>query len=164
MPALFGGPHQSMPSFVRYRVRPDDSVFVVRLVGGVLHLVSRVDVREVISLEAWLQREGLNDESLRAKTFQDPYWPNTWLKHRPNMACLASTCCDDVLVPTRSSEIQFENPIAVEDARTLRVISGKSERSLVKPGVTDGTIRATTMQGHILRLSAASHELMSRYA
>ena len=48
---VYGSPHQSAPSLLRYGVTSGDTIFVVGLKGGALHLISKVQVAQIVSAD-----------------------------------------------------------------------------------------------------------------
>src|SRR5437016_2565007 len=50
----FGGAHTSAPSLVKYGVRPGDSLYPVSVRGGVMHVVGRLDVDEIMPVRRYL--------------------------------------------------------------------------------------------------------------
>jgi hypothetical protein len=51
---LFGGGHQSAPSFTRFGVRPGDFIYPVRVHRTILHVIARMRVREIIPVGDYL--------------------------------------------------------------------------------------------------------------
>ena len=51
---LFGGPHQSEPRFRRFGVQPGDYLYPLRVAGGVLYVLGRMRVRQLLSVEEYV--------------------------------------------------------------------------------------------------------------
>src|SRR3712207_6845947 len=45
---LFGGAHLSQPSFSSFKLQPGDWVYPLRVSGGVLYVLGRMRVREIV--------------------------------------------------------------------------------------------------------------------
>jgi len=133
---LFGGPHQSAPSFVRYGVREGDLVYPVRVLKGELFLVSRMRVARIITVREYLlEHLGVD-------------YPNE--PHR-----IPSRYVDEAVIGAEGEPIRFDRRFPGERLEHLRFVSKKSERGLKY--IENGLLkRAISLQGGVYRLAPQS--------
>ena len=58
IPFMPGGPHTSRPSFLRRKVATGDCVFLIGVRQRTLYRVARIDVAEVLTLDAFMEKYG----------------------------------------------------------------------------------------------------------
>ena len=141
---LFGGPHQSRPSFRRAGVRPGDRIFAVRAWQAALHPVCSMEVQQIIDYD----RAGMElaDEDYAGLI----HW-------RP----LKSGCINEVVLGPPGSPLRFDRPLPGEHLQHLTFTSRRGERKLKY--VEDGRLlRALSLQG-IYRLTPESADVLARH-
>ncbi|MBF9070731.1 hypothetical protein I2501_22170 [Streptacidiphilus sp. NEAU-YB345] len=141
---LFGGPHQSRPSFRRAGVVVGDRVFAVRAWQTALYVVAAMEVRQIVDYD----QEGTE--------LADEDYPK--LSHwRP----LKSGCISEVVLGAPGSPIRFDKPLPGDRLEQLTFTSRRGERKLKY--VEDGRLlRALSLQG-IYRLAPSSADLLTRH-
>ncbi|WP_042420451.1 hypothetical protein [Streptacidiphilus anmyonensis] len=141
---LFGGPHQSRPSFRRAGVAAGDRVFAVRAWRAALYPVCAMEVRQIVDYD----RAGaeLADEDYPRLT----HW-------RP----LKSGCISEVVIGAPGTPIRFDAPLPGDCLEQLTFRSRRGERKLKY--VEDGRLlRALSLQG-IYRLAPDSADILARH-
>jgi len=141
---LFGGPHQSRPSFRRAGVGPGDRIFAVRAWQTALYPVCSVEVRRIVDYD----RAGteLADEDYAGLI----HW-------RP----LKSGCITEVVLGPPGSPLRFDRPLPGEHLEHLTFTSWRGERKLKY--VEEGRLlRALSLQG-IYRLAPESADTLARH-
>jgi len=151
---FYGSPHGSAPPLSRYGVGAGASIYIVYLRDGVLFLVARVVVGEVISVEAYLEEHLKLPAALLKKhlwALEDELW-----KTRPELGHrLPFGCVDEAALLTRSSPLSRGQEIPVKITAALRFVTKKGEeRSL--PLVVGKLKKLSAIQGHFHRLTPAS--------
>ncbi|TDU05547.1 hypothetical protein EDD99_4066 [Streptomyces sp. 846.5] len=139
---LFGGPHQSRPSFRRAGVVPGDRVFAVRVHRTALYLVCAMQVQRIV------------DYADAGAELADEDYPR--LTHwRP----LKSGCISEVVLGTPGTPIPFDAPVAGEPLERLTFTSRRGERQLKY--VEDGRLlRSVSLEG-IYRLAPDSADILT---
>ncbi|MFB6563876.1 hypothetical protein ACFCYH_34155 [Streptomyces sp. NPDC056400] len=134
---LFGGPHQSLPSFVRAGVRPGDTVFPVRAFRKRLHVLGAMEVSRIIPYgDAGSE---LHDDDY-AKLLD---WRT-----------LKAGCVTEVLLGPPGSALGFDAAVPADLLGRLTYTSRRGERTLKH--VVDGElVRSISVQG-VYRLAADS--------
>ncbi|MFJ3933810.1 hypothetical protein [Streptomyces sp. NPDC090029] len=136
---LFGGPHQSLPSFQRAGVQPGDRVYPVRVHRTRLHVLGMLEVARIVPYEN--VGSVLPDEDYVKL-----------LDWRP----LKTGCVTEVLVGPPGAPLRFDTVVPGELLERLTFTSRRGERLLKY--VEDGRlIRSVSLQG-IYRLAADSAE------
>ncbi|MFE9479754.1 MULTISPECIES: hypothetical protein [Streptomyces] len=134
---LFGGPHQSLPSFVRAGVRPGDTVFPVRAFRRRLHVLGAMEVSRIIPYE-----------DAGSELHDDDYTKLLDWK------LLKAGCVSEVLLGPPGSPLGFDTVVPPELLARLTYTSRRGERTLRH--VEDGRlVRSHGVQG-IYRLAAGS--------
>ncbi len=134
---LFGGPHQSEPSFRRAGVREGDDIYPVRVQDGIVYLLGRLRVRQLIALELGDQA-GLGD----------------YLRHYPAWAVLAPTCTSEVVIGQDGTPLRLDLAIPPDLLARLRFRSRRGERGLKH--IEDGRLKSSIGLQGIYRLSRPS--------
>lgn len=142
--ALFGGPHQSRPSFLRAGVAPGDRIFAVRAWRTALYPVCSMQVQRIVDYDR--AGEELADED----------YPKL-IHWRP----LKSGCVSEVVLGPPGSPLRFDRPLPGHHLEHLTFVSRRGERKLKH--VDDGRLlRAVSLQG-IYRLAPESAEVIDRH-
>jgi len=138
LPVLFGGPHLSEPSFRKAGVRVGDVVYPVAVSNRRVHLVARMQVREMVLLG---QEDG--------PTLIDARFPEyrAW-------KFLAPTCTEEVVIGMNGTapRVDLEVPREVLDRLMFR--SQRGERGLKH--LKDGELTSSIGLQGIYRLGAGS--------
>ncbi|MFJ8011143.1 hypothetical protein [Streptomyces sp. NPDC096339] len=142
---MFGGPHQSLPSFERAGVRPGDTIHPVRVFRTRLHVLGAMEVSRIIPYE-----------TAGSELHDDDY--TKLLDWRP----LKAGCVTEVLLGPPGAPLTFDTVVAPDLLERLTFTSRRGERTLKY--VEEGRlIRSVSLQG-IYRLAADSaaelHELV----
>ncbi|MGW2350928.1 hypothetical protein, partial [Actinacidiphila glaucinigra] len=135
---LFGGPHQSLPSFRLAGVKPGDRVFPVRVHRTRLHVLGRLEVARTIPYEE------AADE----------------LAKLPDWSPLEGGCASEVLVGPPGTPLDFGTTVPGELLERLTYRSRRAERRL--RFVEDGRLmRSIGLQG-VYRLAPESAAELDR--
>lgn len=141
---LFGGPHQSRPSFRRAGVAPGDRIFAVRAWQAALYPVCSMEVQRIVDYD----RAGAE--------LADEDYPKL-IHWRP----LKSGCISEVVLGPPGSPLRFDRPLPGEHLEHLTFTSRRGERKLKY--VEDGRLlRALSLQG-IYRLAPESADIIARH-
>ncbi len=136
---LFGGPYQSLPSFLRAGVQPGDRIYPVRAHRTRLHLLGALEVAHIVPYE-----------NVGSALPDDDYVK--LLDWRP----LKTGCVTEVLVGPPGAPLRFDTVVPGDLLERLTYTSRRGERLLKH--VEDGRlIRSASLQG-IYRLAADSAE------
>jgi len=150
---LFGGPHTSEPSFRRAGVKAGDYIYPLRVKQGIVHVIARMQVKEIVPLEAYIERNpdlfaGVERSPSPSVTFDN------YVKLHPEMRILAPTCTEEVVLAEESTPIRLDAAVPREMLERLRFRSQRGERGLKH--IQDGRLKSViTLQG-IYRLSQGS--------
>ncbi len=150
---LFGGPHTSEPSFLRAGVKEGDEIYPIRVKHGVLYVIARMRVKEILSVEDYIERT----PSIFAGVEQTPYPSVTfdnYVKLHPEMRILAPTCTEEVVLGYESTPIRLDVAVPPELLGRLRFRSQKGERGLKH--IQDGRLKSVISLQGIYRLSETS--------
>ncbi|MFD4736774.1 hypothetical protein ACFWNQ_05275 [Streptomyces virginiae] len=140
---LFGGPHQSLPSFRRAGVRSGDLIYPVRVLRTRLHVLGSMEVSRIIPYED--AGSVLHDDDY-AKL----------LDWRP----LKAGCVTEVLTGPPGSPLSFGTTVPPDLLERLTYTSRRGERTLKY--IEDGRLtRSVSLQG-IYRLAPASASELRR--
>lgn len=141
---LFGGPHQSLPSFQRAGVQPGDRIYPVRVRRARLHVLGMLEVAHIVPYE-----------EVGSVLPDDDYVK--LLDWRP----LKAGCVTEVLVGPPGAPLTFDTVVPGELLERLTFTSRRGERLLKY--VEDGRlIRSVSLQG-IYRLAADSAEELDQF-
>ncbi|GAA3504068.1 hypothetical protein GCM10019016_111810 [Streptomyces prasinosporus] len=136
---LFGGPHQSLPSFQRAGVQPGDRIYPVRAHRTRLHVLGVLEVARIVPYE-----------NAGSALPDDDYVK--LLDWRP----LKTGCVTEVLIGPPGAPLRFDTVVPGGLLERLTYTSRRGERLLKH--VEDGRLtRSTSLQG-IYRLAADSAE------
>ena len=156
---LYGSPHGSAPKLTRYGVAPGDAVYVVMLAKGVVSIVTRIEVAEIIDVDAFMQRLGVDaaDRALHLWAMIDKL-----ARARRELGhALPFGCVDEAAIPARATPMRVDVPIGPDILGALRFCDKRgAERGL--PLVDGKLTKANSIQGHVYRLTPASAALLAR--
>lgn len=146
---LFGGGHQSAPSFTRFGVKPGDSIYPVWVHGGVLHLVARLRVREIIPVADYLLHHldcpDVDPTRHLHEVQADLIRQHPELEHRIPWGCVSEAALGE------GTPIRFDLAVPPGLLERLRFRSQRGERGLKY--VEDGRLkRSVGLQGGVYRL------------
>jgi len=159
---MYGSPHGSAPSLRRYDVSPGDFIFIVGLKAGVIYLVTRACVSELITADAYFRDHlGLPEADLKLHLWN---LAEKLAKQRPELGHrLPFGCVDEVALLSSASPVALDLPIPAEVTAALRFRTKKGEeRSL--PLVNGLLRKQTALQGHIHRLTPETAPLLEALA
>lgn len=143
LPVLFGGPHLSEPSFRRAGVRVGDVIYPVAVSNRRMHVVARMQVREMLLLG---QEDGPTLIEQRFPEYR------AW-------KFLAPTCTDEVVVGMNGTAPRVDLEVPPELLDRLHFRSQRGERRLKH--VKDGELTSSIGLQGIYRLAAASADDLS---
>jgi len=151
---LFGGPHTSQPSFRHFGVREGDYIYPVRVYKGVLHVIGRMRVKKLISLEEYIEQ----NPQLFAQCEQSQ-WPTitfaNYLALHPELRYLAHSCTDEVALGEEGTPIRLDLMVPPDLLERLRFRFRMKERGLKH--IENGLLKkAISLQGGIYRLAVQS--------
>jgi hypothetical protein len=153
---LFGGAHQSAPSFTRFGVEPGDFIYPVGIRRGRLSIIARMKVGAIVSVEDYL-RGFLSDMGIDPyddlSDIRDPLLKeHPELEHRIPRGCVYEAALAE---PRTGTPIRFDVAVPPHLLERLRFRSRRGERGLKY--VEDGLLkRPNSLQGGVYRLSLES--------
>ena len=155
---LFGGPHTSEPSFRRAGVKEGDYIYPVRVNKGVLYIIARMRVKEILSLEHYIESypdvfAGCERSRGASVTFEN------YLKIHPENRFLAPTCTEEVVLGYESTPIRLDLVVPSDVLESLRFRSQKRERALKH--IQDGRLKSVIVLQGIYRLSEKSADIIA---
>jgi hypothetical protein len=142
---LFGGPHTSEPSFRRAGVKAGDTIYPVRVYKGVLYVITRMRVKEILAIEEYIQRfpevfAGCEISPWHSVTFEN------YLQLNPEKRFLAPTCTEEVVLGDVSTPLALDITVPPDLLQRLKFRSQKRERGLKH--IRDGRLKSViTLQG-----------------
>lgn len=131
---LFGGPHTSLPSFVRAGVRPGDRVYPIRVFRKRMWLLGAMEVGRV------LEYDTVGDHLATEDYLRLIHWRT-----------LKAGCVDEVLVGPPGAPLTFDRPVPGELLARLTYRSRRGERQVKH--VVDGELRSAASVQGIYRLA-----------
>ncbi|MEU3405845.1 hypothetical protein ABZ766_18165 [Streptomyces sp. NPDC006670] len=147
---LFGGPHQSLPSFRRAGVQPGDRIYPVRALGARLYVLGAMEVSRIIPYE-----------DAGAALHDDDY--AKLLDWRP----LKAGCVTEVLTGPPGSPLSFGTTVAPDLLERLTYTSRRRGERTLKYVEEGRLVRSVSLHG-IYRLAPASatalHQLVGNAA
>ena len=138
LPVLFGGPHLSEPSFRKAGVRVGDVVYPVAVSNRRVHLVARMQVREMVLLG---QEDGPTLIEARFPEYR------AW-------KFLAPTCTEEVVIGMNGTAPRVDLEVPPEVLDRLMFRSQRGERGLKH--LKDGELTSSIGLQGIYRLGAGS--------
>jgi len=151
---LFGGPHSSLPSFRRYNVKVGDLIYPVRVSKGILYVIGRMRVKQLISLEEYIELKPLLFAQYEKSQIPMITLGN-YLELHPEKQYLAPTCVEEVAIGEYGTAIQLDVMIPPDLLERLRFRSQKRERTL-KHIVNGRLTKVISLQGGYYRLTEGS--------
>ncbi|GAB3654092.1 hypothetical protein GCM10027589_12550 [Actinocorallia lasiicapitis] len=136
---LYGGPHQSEPSFLRAKVAVGDSVFPIYVRDRILHVMGCMTVQDIVSFEP--DEQGAIELEKCYQRF-------------PDWRFLAPTCTNEVVLG-HGSTLRTGIGIPIEVLQRLTYRSQRAERKL-KHLDDDGKLTHSLGVQGIYRLTARS--------
>ncbi|MFE0642797.1 hypothetical protein ACFW2Y_14460 [Streptomyces sp. NPDC058877] len=138
---LFGGLHQSLPSFVRAGVRPGDRVYPIRVFRKQMWVLGSMEVARL------LEYETVGDDLDMEDYLRLVHW-------KP----LKAGCVSEVLVGPPGTPLDFGTAVPGDVLSTLTYRSRRSERQIKH--VVDGELRSAVSVHGIYRLAPESAEAL----
>ncbi|MFJ8112320.1 hypothetical protein [Streptomyces sp. NPDC096132] len=136
---LFGGPHQSLPSFERAGVKPGDTVYPIRVFRKQMWVLGRMEVGRL------LEYDTVGDHLAMEDYLRLVHW-------KP----LKAGCVSEVLVGPPGTPLTFDRPVPGDLLGRLTYRSRRGERQ-IKHVVDGELLRAVSVHG-IYRLAPESAE------
>ncbi|MFG3345232.1 hypothetical protein ACGF1Z_09210 [Streptomyces sp. NPDC048018] len=134
---LFGGPHQSLPSFVRAGVRPGDRVYPMRVFRRQLWLLGSMEVGRLLDYET------VGDHLAMEDYLRLVHW-------KP----LKTSCVTEVAVGPPGTPLSFDTPVPGGVLAELTYRSRRGERQIKH--VVDGELRSAVSVHGVYRLAPES--------
>ncbi|MFI6261540.1 hypothetical protein [Micromonospora sp. NPDC051006] len=135
---LFGGPHLSMPSFLRAKVRPGDLVYPVGVHDQRLYVLGRMRVTEIVEWSAGA------DDGFERHLDRFPHW-----------RFLAGRCLTEVVLGEHGTRVRLDAAMPPEALRRLTYRSLRATRTVKHVSDEGRLVRSLGVQG-IYRLAAQS--------
>jgi hypothetical protein len=146
---LYGGPHQSQPAFGK--LRAGDVVFPFTMVDGVMYLIGRMVIEEIVNADEYLAN------ALKIQPC-GIMWDDYWNKHKSEVGHkIPTTCADDAAIGSGSA-LQ-KRAVPAEVAARIRVGPKPGAESPLK--MKDGKLLTTGLIGYYRRLSEESAALLN---
>lgn len=153
---LFGGLHQSAPSFKTFGVTPGDSVYPVSVRGGVMHIVARLDIDVIVPVR---QHLAMRFEMPENDDF--PWWDavDRLLALKPKLLpLLPRGCITEAAVGKGRTTIRFDRVVPGEALERLRLTSRTGPERRLRD-LEDGRLKSVqTLLGRLYRLADQSAE------
>lgn len=167
---LFGGPHISEPSFRDAKVQRGDEIYPIAVRSGVLYILGRVRVRQILDLEKYIEKRR---DLFATYLSESPTWIlnqgykyvspshvltaafDLYREAHPEIRALAPTCTYEVLECDDSTPLRFDVAVPPDMLLRLRYRSRRKERDLHKH-IRDGRLMQSLGVQGIYRLSEAS--------
>lgn len=156
---LYGGPHTSEPSFRRAGVTAGDYIYPVRVHKGILYMIARMRVREILSLDDYIERFPDVFTGCERSPWASVMFEN-YLKLHPEKRFLAPTCTEEVVLGDDSTPIRLDLAVPSEVLERLRFRSQRRERGLKH--IKDGRLKSVIVLQGIYRLSEQSADEIAR--
>lgn len=148
---MYGGPHQSVPPLGKVSV--GDFVYPVRIKGGCLYVLGRMQVDEITDADTYLASEGIH----RIKEqLWDTYGPEL-LKLQPYLGHRIPRNCVNHAALGNGTTIRFDCSVPVTVLEKLLLGPEGKEKPLP---LKDGKVSHVNLQGHYRRLSDESTSLI----
>jgi hypothetical protein len=136
---LFGGPHQSEPSFRRATVQPSDLLYPIGMRDQVLYVFGRMRAQQIIPLDS-------DDQQSRLALYLAQY---------PEWRFLAATCTSEVVIGSAGTAIHLDRPVAGEILKRLTYRPRRGPRP-IKHVSDDGYLLHVLSVRGIYRLAESS--------
>jgi hypothetical protein len=151
---LFGGPHLSEPRFSKYHVQAGDYIVPVTVKGGVVYVISRMRVGQVLPLGSYVADypevfAGCDAGKRPFEVLED------WLRLHPEKRYLVWSCTDEVAVIEEAMPLRLDLAVPPDLLQRLVFSSGRRESRL--GGIVGGKLTSSmSLQGLYRRLSKQS--------
>jgi hypothetical protein len=159
---LFGGPHTSEPSFSRAGVKAGDYVYPIRVKDGILSIIGRLRVRQILPLEVYLNTyadlfaDFIKKDSIAwAEDMLEQYFD----KH-PEQRYLRYTCTEEVVLGEEGTPIRFDIAVPPELLTQIQYRSQRRERGIKY--IENGKLKNVLSLQGIYRLREESAEGFER--
>jgi hypothetical protein len=136
---LFGGPHNSEPSFRRATVQPGDLLYPIGVRDQVLYVFGRMRVQEIVPLDSDDQQSRLGH----------------YFTHYGGWRFLAPTCTSEVVIGSEGTGIHLDRPVPGEILKRLTYLPRRGPRP-IKHVSEDGRLLHTLSVQGIYRLAGSS--------
>lgn len=154
---LFGGLHQSAPSFKTFGVTAGDSVYPVSVRNGVMHIVGRLDIDAIVPVRQYLaMRFGMPE----AEDFpwRDAVDRLLALKPKLLLPLLPRGCITEAAVGKGRTTIRFNRAVPGDVLERLRLTSRTGPERRLRD-LDDGRLKSVqTLLGRLYRLTDQSAE------
>jgi hypothetical protein len=154
---LFGGPHVSLPSFRRAGMRQGDWICPIHVHAGTLHVLGRMQVREIVDLWKWQLDNPARARELGKFDLSVSLEPRPTEGPRLALYYLAPTCTDEAAVGEHGTAFLSDLTFPPGKLTEIRYVSRRGDRPIKH--VTDEKITSISSLQGIYRLSAASQEM-----
>ena len=157
---LFGGLHQSAPSFKTFGVVPGDCVYPVSVRTGMMYIVGRLDIDEIIPVRQYLARRfGMPED-------EDFPWCDTVERlaaMKPKLLpLLPRGCITEAAVGKGRTTIRFDRAVPGEVLERLRLTSRTGPERQLRD-IDNGRLKSVqTLLGRLYRLTDQSAEEFAR--
>lgn len=151
---LFGGPHQSLPSFRRAGVRPGDWIYPVQVRDFMLHVLGRMRVARVLTLAEFAAEFPDRAAGVGRVGFDERVGAL-----RPELVYLAPTCTEDVVLGEEGTPLWFDLTVPGEAVAQLKYRSRRGERAVKH--VVDGRVKSHVSFDGVYRLAPESADVLA---
>jgi hypothetical protein len=153
---LFGGLHQSAPSFKTFGVVPGDCVYSVSVRTGVMHIVGRLDIDEIMPVRQYLaKRFGMPEDD------GFPWWDTVdrLAAMKPKLLpLLPRGCITEAAVGKGRTTIRFDCAVPGEALERLRLTSRTGPERRLRDLEAGRLKSVQTLLGRLYRLTDQSAE------
>lgn len=151
----FGGLHTSAPRFSTFGVQPGDTVYPVAVRRGLMHLVTRLEVAELMTVRRYLATRFGVPEGDAVRCWEQV---DRLAAERPELRPVLPLGCLDEAAVGAGTAVRFDRAVPGEALERLRLQSRTGpERGLRY--LEDGRLKKVqTLLGRIYRLSEPSAE------
>jgi hypothetical protein len=159
---LFGGPHTSEPSFSRAGVQPGDYVYPIRVQKGILSIIGRMRVREILPLETYLTAYAhlFADCTRKDSVAWAEDLLNQYFSRHPEQAYLRYTCTEEVVLGEEGTPVRFDIAVPPELLTQIRYRSQRRERDIKY--IENGKLKNVLSLQGIYRLTEQSAQDFER--
>ncbi|CAM5469128.1 hypothetical protein [Streptomyces aurantiogriseus] len=134
---LFGGPHQSLPSFTRAGVKPGDLVYPIRVFRKQMWVLGALEVGRLLDYDTVGEHLPMEDYVRLI------HWKT-----------LKTSCVSEVLVGPPGTQVSFSRPVPGDLLSRLTYRSRRGERQIKH--VVDGELRSSVSVHGVYRLAPES--------
>lgn len=150
---IFGGSHQSIPSLSHFKVQPGDAVYPIFAAKGVLHVIARLPISEIVPLDKYLKDVLKLPKPLRELPLFDLTArlekEMSHLGHRMPHGCIYEAGMGD------GTPMRLDIAVPPAMLESIRYQSSRGERPIKH--VQDGLLKhSVSIHGGVYRLTDAS--------